>query len=75
MRCAYLLMTLLPLAGCAPAVPHSPPWLAEPGVVYCYRTIAEADCHRQPQAGAERRLIAAAPEVFFTPDATVSAAE
>ncbi len=60
-------MTVLLLAGCAPATPHSPPWLAEAGVIYCYRTIADPDCHRQPQVGGGRRLIAAAPELFFTP--------
>ena len=75
MRCTHLLMTLLPLAGCAPAAPHAPPWLAEPGLIYCYRTIAEPDCHRQPQVGAGRRLIAAAPQLFFTPVAAASVAE
>jgi hypothetical protein len=36
-------------------------------VVYCYRTLADADCGRQPEAGAARRLIAAGPEIFFSP--------
>ena len=67
MSIARALITVLLLAGCAPATPRSLPWLAEPGLVYCYRTIAEPDCHRQPLAGAERRLIAPAPRVYFTP--------
>jgi hypothetical protein len=53
------------LAGCA--APEPPLWLAERGVVWCYRTLAEPDCYRVPLAGAEHRLIAAAPQVFFTP--------
>ncbi len=67
MRTARALFAVLLLAGCAPATPRSPPWLAEPGLVYCYRTIADPDCHRQAVAGAERRLIAVAPQLFFTP--------
>ena len=72
MRCAHLLITVPLLAGCAPTAPH---WVAERGAVYCYRTIADPDCHRQPEAGAERRLIAAAPQVFFTLAPAASAAE
>jgi hypothetical protein len=72
MRCAHLLMIVLLLAGCAPAAPH---WVAEAGAVYCYRTIADPDCYRQPRAGAERRLIAAAPQLFFTVAPVASAAE
>ena len=75
MRCAQLLMVALLLAGCAPARPHSPPWVAQAGVIYCYHTIADPDCHRQPQVGAGRRLIAAAPDLFFTPGTAASAAE
>ncbi len=76
MRIARACIALLLLAGCAaPAAPRSLPWLAEPGLVYCYRTIADPDCHRQPQAGAERRLIATAPQVFFTPAATIPVTE
>ncbi len=59
-------IALLLLAGCAQDRGSSL-WLAERGVVYCYRTLAEPDCHRQPESGAEPRLIAAAPQVFFTP--------
>ena len=55
-------MIVLLLAGCAPAAPH---WVAEPGAVYCYRTIADPDCYRQAIASAERRLIAAAPQLYF----------
>jgi hypothetical protein len=67
MRIARALTLILPLAGCAPAAPGAPLWLAEPGLAWCYRTIADPDCYRQPQAGAERRLIAVAPQLFFTP--------
>ncbi len=66
MRIARALAAVLSLAGCAPA-PAAPLWLAERGVVYCYRTIADPDCYRQPLFGGERRLIAAAPQIFFTP--------
>jgi hypothetical protein len=62
-----LLTALLLLAGCAPAAPHASSWRAERGVVYCYRTLADADCGRQPEAGAAQRLIAASPEIFFRP--------
>jgi hypothetical protein len=62
-----LLTALLLLAGCAPAAPHASSWRAERGVVYCYRTLADADCSRQPEAGAAPRLIAAGPEIFFRP--------
>ena len=58
---------LLLLAGCAAPAPRAPLWLAERGVVWCYATLAAPDCYRQPQPGAERRLIAAAPQVVFTP--------
>jgi hypothetical protein len=75
MSIARACTALLLLAGCAPAAPRSLPWLAEPGLVYCYRTIADPDCHRQPRAGAERRLIAAAPQVYFTPAAASSVTE
>jgi hypothetical protein len=65
MRIAFLLLATIALASCA----DPEPWLAERGVVYCYRTIADPDCYREPLPGAEGRLIAAAPEVFFTPAA------
>jgi hypothetical protein len=68
MRIASLLLATMALASCAgPA-----PWLAERGVVYCYRTLAAPDCYRDPLPGAEDRLIAAAPEVFFTPAAAAT---
>jgi hypothetical protein len=61
------LAVLLLLAGCA-AEPESPPlWLAERGLVWCYRTLADPDCYRRSLAGAEHRLIAAAPQLYFTP--------
>jgi hypothetical protein len=67
MNLARLIVCLLPLAGCA-AEPERPPlWLAERGLVWCYRTLADPDCHRRPLAGAERRLIATAPQIYFTP--------
>jgi hypothetical protein len=59
-------VALLLLAGCA-APPPVPLWVAEPGLVYCYATLAAPDCFRQPQPGAERRLTAAAPKTFFKP--------
>jgi hypothetical protein len=70
MKVARALAALLLLAGCAPA----PLWQAERGVVWCYRTLAAPDCYRRPLPGAERRLIAVAPGVYFTPTAA-SAAE
>jgi hypothetical protein len=70
MRILRALTAVVLLAGCAPAAPGTSLWLAEPGVVWCYRTLAAPDCYARPLPGAERRLIAAAPEVFFTPAAT-----
>ena len=67
MGLARLVLPFLVLAGCA-AEPEPPPlWLAERGLIWCYRTLADPDCHRRPLAGAERRLIATAPQVYFTP--------
>jgi hypothetical protein len=60
-------LVLLLLAGCATPQPRAPLWRAERGVVWCYATLAEPDCYRQPQPGAERRLIAAAPQRSFSP--------
>ena len=60
-------LVLLLLAGCAAPPPRAPLWLAERGTVWCYRTLAAPDCYRAPQAAAARRLIAAAPQVVFTP--------
>ncbi len=57
-------LTLL-LTGCASEQP--PLWLAVPGLAYCYRTIADPDCYRQPVAGAEDRLIAIGPQVDYVP--------
>jgi hypothetical protein len=74
MRIACALSAILLLAGCAPAAPGPSLWLAEPGLVWCYRTLATPDCQRQPQPGAARRLIAAAPEVYFTPADAASTA-
>jgi hypothetical protein len=67
MRLARLAVPFLLLAGCA-AEPEPPSlWLAERGLVWCYRTLADPDCYRRPLTGAEHRLIAAAPQVYFTP--------
>jgi hypothetical protein len=64
---ARLVLPLVLLAGCA-AEPEPPSlWLAERGLVWCYRTLAESDCYRRPLAGAEHRLIAAAPQIYFAP--------
>jgi hypothetical protein len=65
MKIAPAFGAFLLLAGCAPA----PVWQFEQGVVWCYRTLAAPDCYSRPLAGAERRQIAAGPEVFFTPAA------
>jgi hypothetical protein len=58
-------VALLLLTGCAAPQP-APLWVAEPGLVYCYATLAAPDCFRQPQPGAERRLIAVAPRRYFS---------
>ena len=55
---------LLLLAGCTAAEPEL--WHAERGVVWCYRTLAEPECYPEPRPEAARRLIAAAPQRFFT---------
>jgi hypothetical protein len=34
--------------------------------VWCYRTIADPDCYAAPLPGEAHRLIASAPEVYFT---------
>ena len=58
------------LAGCAPtetelltedfvARDHFPP--GPP--VYCYRTLAEVDCYRTPQAAEASRLVAGQPPI------------
>ena len=69
MRILGALAAVMVLAGCAPAAPGTSLWQAERGVVWCYRTLAAPDCYSQPLPGAERRLIAAAPELYFTPSA------
>ena len=63
MRLAALLLALLPLAGCA----EPPLWQAERGLVFCYRTLGDADCYPVPLHGEDDRLIAAGPEIYFTP--------
>ena len=56
------------LAGCAEhPVGRGPVWLAERGKVYCYRTLAQPDCHARAVSGAEGRLIGVGPEVYFRP--------
>jgi hypothetical protein len=57
------------LAGCAErdAERHVPLWLAEQGKIYCYRTLADPDCHASLQPGAGTRLIAIVPQVYFRP--------
>jgi len=68
-------LVLVLLAGCAAPQPHVTFWRAERGVVWCYRTLAEPDCYRQPRPGAEHRLIAAAPQRSFRPLAAGAGAE
>jgi hypothetical protein len=58
------LIALALLAGCAP---EPELWRAERGVVWCYRTLADPECHPFPLPGEEARLIAAAPQVYVTP--------
>jgi hypothetical protein len=53
------------LAGCTEG--SEPVWLVEKGKVYCYRTLAEPDCYALPLRGAEERLIAVGPQVYFRP--------
>jgi hypothetical protein len=62
-------VAMLLLSGCASS--QRPLWLAEPGLAYCYRTIADPDCYRQPIAGAEERLIAIGPQVDYVPLAAI----
>jgi hypothetical protein len=69
MTIARALIAVLLLGGCTPRASDPLAWLAEPGVVYCYRTLAAPDCYRRPLPDAGHRLIAAAPQVFFTPAA------
>jgi len=57
------------LAGCAAPEPQPPLWQAERGVIWCYRTLGAPECHASPLVGAASRLIAAGPEIFFTPAA------
>jgi hypothetical protein len=69
MTAARVFVAMLLLTGCAAEQP--PLWLAEPGLAYCYRTIADPDCYRQPVAGAENRLIAIGPQVDYVPLAAI----
>lgn len=60
-------LVFLVLTGCTGAPEPPALWRMERGVVWCYRTLADADCHAVPVAGAGHRLIAAAPQVRFLP--------
>ena len=53
------------LAGCSSD--PTPGWRQTFSKVYCYRTLADADCHARPQPGAELRLIAVAPHWSYVP--------
>lgn len=44
--------------GCAPRKSAEQAVVALPPPIYCYRTLAEADCHAYPLAGESYRLIA-----------------
>ena len=66
MALTRVVVLLLLLPGCATG-PEPSLWLAERGLVWCYRTLADPDCYRRPLAGAEHRLIAVAPQLYFTP--------
>jgi hypothetical protein len=63
---------LLLLAACAA---REPQWRAEPALVWCYRTLAEPECHAEPRPEDARRLIAAAPQRRFFPLAADPPAE
>ena len=56
------------LAACAerPGA-REPIWLAERGKIYCYRTLAEPDCHAWPLSDAEHRLMGVGPQIYFNP--------
>ena len=70
MRCLAILATLL-LVGCVgdPSDRNADLWVAEPGLVFCYVTLADPDCTSAPVPGADVRLIAAAPQLTFSPQA------
>lgn len=69
---AIVLAAGLLLAGCT-REPEAPSlWVAEPGLVFCYATIADPDCGKAPVPGAELRLIAVAPSLTFAPRALSS---
>lgn len=54
------------LVGCS-SDPEPSAWRQTFGKVYCYRTLADPECYAQPQPGAERRLIAVAPNWSYAP--------
>ena len=64
-RCTSLGVLAL-LAGCAEAPEPPFVWQRHLGGVWCYRTIADPDCHPAPLPGEARRLIASGPEVYFS---------
>lgn len=52
MKRIWGLAVLAILGGCAASEPPSDVvWLAEPGAVYCYRTLADPDCYGAPVPG------------------------
>ena len=62
-RCGVLGLLAL-VAGCADAPPPPSVWERHAGGVWCYRTLAEPECHAAPLPGEEGRLIASGPQVY-----------
>ncbi len=77
---ALLLASLLAVGACSTPPPSPPSTIApdgqayQPGVsaIYCYRTLAGADCFREMQPGPPNRLINGWPDL---PPATTSQQE
>jgi hypothetical protein len=63
----WMATVLFVCGGCSAPPQDDVVRLAEDGRVWCYRTLADADCFTRPERGAEARLIAIGLRRSFVP--------